>query len=264
MTHNIDSMHLHGVIVAVDDDVTQITEDAFRFSTDQLTGERKLEIFTIVPVNPTIIQENVPYHLRDLAERINGKNERGRMTDFMTKESKKNNSLSEQVERRVMYASFSLIRSSQETYILEESFGYAQITVKYLTHNQFIRDFDIDGLAKFIDDLFEKYEKTEARAFGTYNITKELNGIGPWMIRIINGLFNQACVEECKRNKVPYFYMKRNGEVTSGSDDAFFNKPLRDVLAFVNSMNLYNFLTMGKILYSEEEVIDGLPRRFKT
>lgn len=264
MTHNIDSTHLHGVIVAVDDDVTQITEDAFRFSVDIVTGERKLEIFTVVPVNPIIIKENVPYHLRDLAKRINGKTGRGRMTDFMTKESKKSNSLSEQVERIVMCASFSLIRSSQETYTLEESFGYAQVTVKYLTHTQFMKDFDVDGLAKFIDDLFEKYKETEAKAFGAYNITKELNGIGPWMIRIINGLFNQACIEECKRNKVPYFYMNRIGEVTVGCDEAFFNKPLRDVLAFINSMNLYNFLMKGKVLYSEEEVIDGLPRRFKT
>lgn len=253
--------------LAVDQPQTQITEDGFRYEEDKSTGKRTLSIIAVVPPeNAVLIDGEIDSHIEGLKQKILGV-PITKVPDFLTQASKKSASLSQIKPQRVLFASFSLMPSFNRgvKYTLEENFGFGQATVKYMTYEEFSHTDEIKKISSFLKDLLSEYPQVLERSQGeSYRRTKIIDGYANWIVRILCELFNHACIKECVIHKVPCFNIRPNKEspdsqliVSVDKKFSIFNKPLRNVFAYINSMNLFNFLNGRGLTFTRKEVLES-------
>ena len=247
--------------ISVDAIGTRIIEDSFSYISTK--GVRTLAVVaTIPPLHPGLLEFNISSHLEALSKRLKEKDLK--VPYFLDRGSRLHASLRDDVDKPVLFASFSLKDSpTVGNFILEETFGKYEVKVSSHSFEEFLEHSKVENLTKFLDQLIEAYPNIHARAFGAYQKTRINHGVGAWIVRIVCDLFNESCIKECRTHNIPYFGLSRHGKVEVYSEISFFNKPLRNILSFINSINLHGFMTHGKVTYTKEEVLSCIPPLLK-
>ena len=248
--------------LAIDEKDTHVSEDAIRFI--DYGDLKQLQIIAVVPYGlnlPTYMYESA---LQNISDCFNIKKEKRSL--FSAKYRRKF-SLSNKTPMSVISATFVL----NKRYITRDFSVEIPKTPLVTTLSALVDKIDYDSyreknlrnmisICAFVTSYLETTGKThlKSRAKKLHVTNRE------WQTRALLDLFNHACRVKCREMKVPYYNLNiQTKEIWVNDGHAIFNKPLRNYLSYVNSLNLFAALNEQKIPFQQEPMVKFLNQRFK-
>lgn len=263
-----------GGVIAVDERRTQISEDAFCIFRDE-KGKTHLSISAVTPTGKIkyfgseseyLTVTYISELLRREARRLRGNKEDGK-SKFLKPEYIDESCLRKARPVSVINIHFEIEvleknKTKGDTFDVSTKINFGDTTVDHMYYDNLWDLVDMKLLVSTLKVLIHQYDGMN-RWLSKLNVTRHREKLAIDCISVMCELFNRACIEYGREHKIPFYSINKLGVIETNSDRARFNKPLRDFLSFINSINLNQYITKGKIPFEEKSFIEALPPAFK-
>ncbi len=256
--HVVSLPKMKGILpgIAIDDQRARFREDCY-FCEERGPGEATIYIVSAIPPGPKVIDSALKTALSLHRQQGTVK----MLPQFFTAEDIEASTLSPVVPHEALVVEY-LVSGGELT---REAIYFADVRLtKRYSFEEYSISSDVERHLNVLNTVFSEKRHILERSYSPFvdKIVRN-EGISARLVYSAVDLFNHTCRRFARENEVPYIAIPANKaskffRISSGY--ATFNRAFRDPCAFLSMTGLVYYLKHEKILLTEKEFRDLLPK----